>query len=172
MSPTLLLLVPRNFSRGIGVIPSLAERGGAVLAAYVYVGTTRLECSVLKCGQVYSTLCCLLVGASHSDCITYCTVTVFLIMSCIVHIAIVIWCHALVSVGNVFRSGVALNVTTASVQLRVLYNSAYFSARLKLRGTKSIIYNDLQIPFVIEEIHRLSILYHQSILGHNNRLVV
>jgi hypothetical protein len=47
----------------------------------------------------------LLVGTSHSDCITYCTVTVFLIMSCIVHIAIVIWCHALVTVGNVSCSG-------------------------------------------------------------------
>jgi hypothetical protein len=34
------------------------------------------------------------------------------------------------------------------------------------------IHNDLQIPFVIEEIHRLSTNYHQSILGHNNRLVV
>jgi hypothetical protein len=100
-----ILLVPRNFSYGRGVIPSLVERGGAVLAAYVSVGTTSLECSALKCGQVYSTLCCLLVGTSHSDCITYCTVTVFLIMSCIVHIAIVIWCHALVTVGNVFRSG-------------------------------------------------------------------
>jgi hypothetical protein len=79
--------------------------GEAVLAACVSVGTTSLECSVLKCGQVYSTLCCLLLGTSHSNCITYCTVTVFFIMSCIVHIAIVIWCHALVSVGNVFRSG-------------------------------------------------------------------
>jgi hypothetical protein len=33
------------------------------------------------------------------------------------------------------------------------------------------IHNDLQIPFVIEEKHRLSTSYHQSILGHN-RLVV
>jgi hypothetical protein len=47
-----ILSVPRNFSRGRGV------------------GTTSLECSVLECGQVYSTLCCLLVGTSHSDCIT------------------------------------------------------------------------------------------------------
>jgi hypothetical protein len=31
--------------------------------------------------------------------------------------------------------GVVLNVTTASVQLRVLHNSVYLSARLKLRGT-------------------------------------
>jgi hypothetical protein len=30
--------------------------------------------------------------------------------------------------------GVALNVTTASVQLRVVHNSDYLSARLKLRG--------------------------------------
>jgi hypothetical protein len=34
------------------------------------------------------------------------------------------------------------------------------------------IHNDLQIQFVIEEIHRLSTSYHQSILGHNNRLTV
>jgi hypothetical protein len=34
------------------------------------------------------------------------------------------------------------------------------------------IHNDLQIPFVTQEIHRLSTVYHQSILGHNNRLVV
>jgi hypothetical protein len=47
-----LLSVPRNFSRGRGIIPSLVEREGAVLAAYVSVGTTSLECSVLKCGQV------------------------------------------------------------------------------------------------------------------------
>jgi hypothetical protein len=32
---------------------------------------------------------------------------------------------------------VALNVTTASVQLRVLPNSVYLSARIKLRGTNS-----------------------------------
>jgi hypothetical protein len=34
------------------------------------------------------------------------------------------------------------------------------------------IHNDLQIPFVVEEIYRLSTVYHQSILGHNNRLAV
>jgi hypothetical protein len=34
------------------------------------------------------------------------------------------------------------------------------------------IHNDLQIQFVIEEIYRLSTSYHQSILGHSNRLVV
>jgi hypothetical protein len=51
-----------TISRGAG--------GGAVLAAYVSVGNTSLECSVLECGQVYSMLCCLLVGTSHSDCIT------------------------------------------------------------------------------------------------------
>jgi hypothetical protein len=51
-------LVPRNSSRGRGVIPSLAEREGAVLSADVSVGTTSLECSVLECGHVYSMLCC------------------------------------------------------------------------------------------------------------------
>jgi hypothetical protein len=34
------------------------------------------------------------------------------------------------------------------------------------------IHNDLQVPFVIEEIHTLSTLYRQSVLGHNNRLDV
>jgi hypothetical protein len=53
-----ILLVPRNFSRGRGVIPSLVEWGGAVSSADVSVGTTSLECSVLECGQVYRTLCC------------------------------------------------------------------------------------------------------------------
>jgi hypothetical protein len=31
--------------------------------------------------------------------------------------------------------------------------------------------NLLQIQFVIEEIHRLSTLYHQSVLGHNNLII-
>jgi hypothetical protein len=43
----------------------------------------------------------------------------------------------LVSVDNVSAWGVALNVTTASVKVRVLHNSVYLSARLKLRGTDS-----------------------------------
>jgi hypothetical protein len=33
------------------------------------------------------------------------------------------------------------------------------------------VHNELQIPFDIEEIHKLSTLYPQSVLGHNNRLV-
>jgi carbonic anhydrase len=33
------------------------------------------------------------------------------------------------------------------------------------------LHNDLQIPFAIEEIHRLSTLYHQSVLEYNKRLV-
>jgi hypothetical protein len=33
------------------------------------------------------------------------------------------------------------------------------------------IHNELQIQFGIEEIHRVSTLYHRSILGHSNRLV-
>jgi hypothetical protein len=36
--------------------------------------------------------------------------------------------------------GVALNVTTASVQLRVLHTSVYVSAQLKLRGTNSMLW--------------------------------
>jgi hypothetical protein len=67
-----VLLVPRNFSRGRGVTPSLAERGGS---SVVCVGTSSLECSVLQCGQVYSTLCCLTtlqdatfqIGSTHAD---------------------------------------------------------------------------------------------------------
>jgi hypothetical protein len=34
------------------------------------------------------------------------------------------------------------------------------------------IHNDQQISFVIEEIHRLSTMYRQIILGHNDRLAV
>jgi hypothetical protein len=44
--------------------------------------------------------------------------------------------------------GVALNVTTGSVQLRVLHNSVYLFARLKLRGTNSICLSELCFPMV------------------------
>jgi hypothetical protein len=43
----MVLLVPRNFSRGRAVIPTLAERGSSLVS----VGTSSLECSVLKCCQ-------------------------------------------------------------------------------------------------------------------------
>jgi hypothetical protein len=33
------------------------------------------------------------------------------------------------------------------------------------------IHNDLQITFAVEQIYRLSTIYHQSVLGHNNRQV-
>jgi hypothetical protein len=63
--------VPRNFSRGRGVIPSLAERGSSLVS----MGTSSLEYSILKCSQVYSTLCCLTTlqdatfqtGSTHAD---------------------------------------------------------------------------------------------------------
>jgi hypothetical protein len=48
--------------------------------------------------------------------------------------------------------------------LRLINNEPWYVSNLTL-------HNDLQIPFVIEEIHRLSTLYQQSVLGHNNRLV-
>jgi hypothetical protein len=57
----------------------------------------------------------------------------------------------------------------------VLLNNAMTVARRPLTQLGYIsdtVHNDLQIPFVIEEIHRLSTSYHQSILGHNSRLVV
>jgi hypothetical protein len=47
----------------------------------------------------------------------------------------------------------------------VLYNAPWYISNFT-------IHKDLQIPFVIEEIHRLSTSYHQSILGHNNKLIV
>jgi hypothetical protein len=40
---------------------------------------------------------------------------------------------------------------------------------LKLSSQRTLVC--LQIPFVLEEIHRLSAICHQSTLGHNNRLV-
>jgi hypothetical protein len=48
--------------------------------------------------------------------------------------------------------------------MRLITNALWYVSNLTL-------HNDLQIPFLIEEIHRLSTLYHQSVLGHNNRLV-
>jgi hypothetical protein len=48
--------------------------------------------------------------------------------------------------------------------LRLITNAPWYVSNLTL-------HNDLQIPLVIEEIHRLSTLYHQSVLGHNNRRV-
>jgi hypothetical protein len=50
----LLLLVAGNCGRGRGVIPSLAGRGSSLSS----VGITSLKCSVLECGQVYSTVRC------------------------------------------------------------------------------------------------------------------
>jgi hypothetical protein len=48
--------------------------------------------------------------------------------------------------------------------LRLITNAPWYVSKLTL-------HNDLQIPFVIEDIHRLSTLYRQSVLGHNNRVV-
>jgi hypothetical protein len=48
--------------------------------------------------------------------------------------------------------------------LHLITNAPWYVSNLSL-------HNDLQIPFVIEEIHRLSTLYRQSVLRHNNRLV-
>jgi hypothetical protein len=71
VKPAHILLVPRNFSRGRGVVPSLAKRGEQSCQR----GYSSLECSVLKCGQMYSTLCCLTTlqdatfqtGSTHAD---------------------------------------------------------------------------------------------------------
>jgi hypothetical protein len=46
--------------------------------------------------------------------------------------------------------GVALNVTTASVQLCVLHNSVYLSAWLKLRGTNSTDFSATKQPVCTE----------------------
>jgi hypothetical protein len=48
--------------------------------------------------------------------------------------------------------------------LRLIVNAPWYASNLTLR-------KDLQIPFVKAEIHRLSTLYQQSVLGNNNRLV-
>jgi hypothetical protein len=48
--------------------------------------------------------------------------------------------------------------------LRLITSALWYVTNLTL-------HNDLQIPFVIEEIRRLSTLYYHSVLGHNNRLV-
>jgi hypothetical protein len=48
--------------------------------------------------------------------------------------------------------------------LRLITNALWCVSKLTF-------HNDLHIPFVIEEIHRLSTLCHQSVLGYSNRLV-
>jgi hypothetical protein len=48
--------------------------------------------------------------------------------------------------------------------LRLVTNAPWYVSKFTF-------HNDLKIPFVIEEIHRFSTLYHQSVLRHNNRLV-
>jgi hypothetical protein len=74
--------------------------------------------------------------------------------------------------------GVALNVTTASVQLRVLHNSVYLSARLKLRGTNlyvSLLYLTLCLS-LMEPLPRIAIfvivsscsLFRELPLGPNS----
>jgi hypothetical protein len=50
----LVLLVAGNCGRARGVKPSLAGPGRSLSS----VGTTSLECSVLECGQMYSTVRC------------------------------------------------------------------------------------------------------------------
>jgi hypothetical protein len=48
--------------------------------------------------------------------------------------------------------------------LRSVINASWYVSKFSL-------HSDLQIPFVIRQIYKLSTLYHQSILGHNDRLV-
>jgi hypothetical protein len=50
-----------------------------------------------------------------------------------------------------------------SEDLRSVTNTPWYVSKFTL-------HSNLQIPFVIEEIQILSTRYHQSILGHNNRL--
>jgi hypothetical protein len=55
MNVSYVWLVPRNSSRGRGVIHTISRgAGGAVLSAYVSVGTTSLECSVLELRRTVS----------------------------------------------------------------------------------------------------------------------
>jgi hypothetical protein len=48
--------------------------------------------------------------------------------------------------------------------LRLIVNAPWYVSNLTIP-------KDLQIPFAKEEIYRLSTLYQQSVLEHNNRLV-
>jgi hypothetical protein len=51
-----------------------------------------------------------------------------------------------------------------SKALSIITNAPRYVSKLTL-------HKDLQIPFVKEEIHKLSTLYHQSVLGHNNSII-
>jgi hypothetical protein len=75
-----------------------------------------------------------------------------------------IWTYGIQLWGCTEPSNTKIIKRFQSKVLRLITNAPWYVSNLTL-------HNDLQIPFVIEEIHRLSTLYHQSVLGCNNRLV-
>jgi hypothetical protein len=75
-----------------------------------------------------------------------------------------IWTYGIQLWGCIKPANTKIIQIFQSKVLRLITNAPWYVSNLTL-------HNDLQIPFVIEDIHRLSTLYHQSVLGHNNRWV-
>jgi hypothetical protein len=75
-----------------------------------------------------------------------------------------IWTYGIQLLGCTKPSNTHIIKRFQSKVLPLITNTPWYVSNLTLR-------NDMQIPFVIEEIHRLSTLYHQNVLGHNNRPV-
>lgn len=75
-----------------------------------------------------------------------------------------IWTYGIQLWGCTKPSNTKIIQRIQSKVLRIIVNAPWYVSNLTL-------HNDMQIPFVKEEIHRLSIVCQQSMLGHNNRLV-
>jgi hypothetical protein len=75
-----------------------------------------------------------------------------------------IWTYGIQLWGCTKPSNTKIIQRFQSEVLRLIINEPWYVSNLTLQ-------KDLQIPFVKEEIHRLSTLYQQSVLGHNNRQV-
>jgi hypothetical protein len=74
-----------------------------------------------------------------------------------------IWAYGMQLWGSTKPSKTKIIQRFQSKVLRLITNAPWYVSNLTL-------HNDLRIPFVIEEIHRLSTLYRQSVLRHKNRL--
>lgn len=75
-----------------------------------------------------------------------------------------IWTYGIQLWGCTKPSNTKIIQRVQSKILRSITNAPWYVSNLTL-------HNDLHIPYVSEEIQRFSALYHQRILGHQNRLV-
>jgi hypothetical protein len=75
-----------------------------------------------------------------------------------------IWTYGIQLWGCTKPSNTKIILRFQSKVLGLIVKAPWYVSNLTL-------HKDLQIQFVKEDIHRLSTLYQQSVLGHNNRLV-